>query len=288
MKGPWPGLTQRAEALAAGLPALLAEAERVAAAVREGAHGRRRSGAGDDFWQFRPYRPGDPAAAVDWRQSGKSDRLYVRENEWTAAETVWLWVDDSASMRWRSVTRLPEKKQRAHVIALALAFLLIEAGERVGVLGQDETPVSDRAGIARLAAMLTAPADGEAPPREVPRERGHLVLFSDFLSPEDDVDPWLQGLSGRGAKGHLVQILDPAEIDFPYQGRVLFSGLEGEPAYRSERAEDLAHAYTARLAALQDRLAGQARHLGWSVDAARTDEAAQAALIRLHAAVGGI
>lgn len=287
MRGSWSDLIQRAEALAAGLPALLAEAERIAAAAKEGAHGRRRSGAGDDFWQFRPYRSGDPATAVDWRQSGKSDRLYVRENEWTAAETVWLWVDGSASMRWRSETRLPEKRQRGHLIALALALLLIEAGERVGVLGQDGAPVADRAGIARLAAMLTDPAGQDDPPREVPRDRGHLVLFSDFLSPGDVVDPWLGGLSARGAKGHLVQILDPAEIGFPYKGRVLFSGLEGEETYRTERAEDLAGAYAARLAALQDRLAGQARRLGWSICAARTDEPAQAVLIRLHAAVRG-
>ena len=93
---------QRGEQLAAALPPLLVAAERVAATVAQGVHGRRRVGTGDAFWQFRQYQFGDAASRVDWRRSGKSDRLFVRETEWAAAESVWLWRDGSASMRWKS------------------------------------------------------------------------------------------------------------------------------------------------------------------------------------------
>src|ERR1700730_4772616 len=86
-------LQHRAEQLAARLPPLLVQAERVAATVAQGVHGRRRVGSGDSFWQFRPYVPGDPVARIDWRETAKSERAYVRENEWEAAQSVWLWSD---------------------------------------------------------------------------------------------------------------------------------------------------------------------------------------------------
>src|SRR5919198_4393785 len=84
------------EQLAATLPPLLVAAERVASTVAQGVHGRRRVGQGDSFWQFRQYEPGDSAARIDWRESAKSQRLYVRETEWEAAQSVWLWRDGSS------------------------------------------------------------------------------------------------------------------------------------------------------------------------------------------------
>ncbi|MFC7551412.1 DUF58 domain-containing protein [Pseudoroseomonas wenyumeiae] len=98
----------RAEALGARLPPLVVAAERVAATVMQGVHGRRRAGQGDAFWQFRPYTPGDALNRLDWRQSAKSDRLFVRETEWEAAQSVALWRDAGETMRWSS-GNLPQK-----------------------------------------------------------------------------------------------------------------------------------------------------------------------------------
>src|SRR4051812_34764592 len=100
---------QRAEHLASRLPPLLVLAERVAATVAQGVHGRRRVGQGETFWQFRRYQPGDSAEDIDWRQTAKTDRIFVRETEWEASQSVWIWRDASPSMRWRSTNKLPEK-----------------------------------------------------------------------------------------------------------------------------------------------------------------------------------
>src|SRR5262249_30048253 len=78
-------LRDRAGEAAAVLPPLLVAAERVAVTVAQGVHGRRRVGQGETFWQFRHYESGDAAARIDWRESAKSQRLYVRETEWEAA-----------------------------------------------------------------------------------------------------------------------------------------------------------------------------------------------------------
>ena len=90
--------------LAASLPRLVLEARRIAANVIHGLHGRRRAGAGESFWQYRRFVSGEPSQNVDWRRSARDDHLYVREQEWEAAHTVWLWPDRSPSMAFASQT----------------------------------------------------------------------------------------------------------------------------------------------------------------------------------------
>src|SRR6476660_8169711 len=114
--------------LAATMPRLILEARRVAATVIHGLHGRRRAGTGENFWQFRRFVSGEPAARVDWRRSARDDHLYVREQEWEAAHTVWIWPDRSASMLFRSHQARDSKLERGLIVAFALADLLVHAG----------------------------------------------------------------------------------------------------------------------------------------------------------------
>ena len=121
--------------LASKFPPLRLAARRLAATVRQGAHGRRRAGLGEAFWQFRPYQHFDTAMAVDWRQSAKRGRVFVRQREWQTAQTVWLWRKGSASMNYASAPALPSKRERADLLVLALASLLAAGDEAVGQPG---------------------------------------------------------------------------------------------------------------------------------------------------------
>src|SRR5689334_25347369 len=121
--------------LAASMPRLILEARKIAATVIHGLHGRRRAGSGENFWQFRRYVPGEEARRIDWRRSARDDNLYVREQEWEAAHTIWIWPDRSASMAFASKKSRDSKLERALIVAFALAELLVEGGERVGVPG---------------------------------------------------------------------------------------------------------------------------------------------------------
>ena len=112
------------------MPSLLVEAQRVAHTVTHGTHGRRRAGPGETFWQFRHFDVNDSVAAIDWRRSASSDHLFVREREWEAAHTVWLWPDLSPSMRFKSLLSKTSKESRAVILALALTELLARGGER--------------------------------------------------------------------------------------------------------------------------------------------------------------
>lgn len=274
-----------AEALAARLPPLLVAAERIAATVALGVHGRRRTGPGESFWQFRRYQAGDAATAIDWRQSARSDPLYVRETEWTAAQSVWVWPDPSASMRWRSRPALPEKRERALILALALAALLLRGGERVALLGERRAPATGGGVIGRLAAEMVAQgATAGLPTPPLPRH-GHCVLVSDFLLPAETVAAGLHRWAAAGVRGCLLQVLDPAEEVLPYSGRTHFIGAEDEGELLVPRAEALREAYGERLAAHREALAAAARVTGWTFAAHHTDTPPEPALLALHQAL---
>lgn len=280
-------LEREARDLSARLPPLLVEARRVAATVAAGMHGRRRAGPGETFWQFRRYQPGDPVQAIDWRRSARSDPVYVRETEWSAAQAVWLWADSSPSMRWRSSRRLPEKGGRAALLALALAVLLDRGGERVALLGGGARPSAGRAMLTRLARELADPQPGGGVPAADVDRHAQLVLLGDFLAPPETLETALRRLAQGGARGHLVQVTDPAEESLPYNGRVRFAGLEGEGEMLASRVEDLRDDYVERLTAHRAALAELARRLGWTFAVHHTDQPAQAPLLALHALLSG-
>ncbi len=280
---------EAALALSARLPALLLLADRVAATVAPGIHGRRRAGRGDAFWQFRPYQAGDAIARIDWRQTARGDRTFIRENEWESAQSLWLWADLSASMAWQSNKAYPQKMDRAALLLLALANLLLRGGERVGLLGDGRPASFGRAVMSSLASALPSLPQGEQGlpvPVKLPRH-GRIVLFADFLAPLDQVKARLFALAAQGVDGHLVQILDPAEEDLPFDGRVQFEGLENETGTLINRVEGVREAYRDRLAAHRAGLAAIARDFGWGFATHRTDHPPQTALLALYAHLSG-
>jgi uncharacterized protein (DUF58 family) len=277
---------RRAEALGARLPPLQVAAERVAATVAQGVHGRRRVGQGDSFWQYRPFLTGDTASQIDWRQSARSDRHYVRETEWEAAQTVCLWRDASASMRWRSKAAPMEKLERADLLLLALASLLLRGGERVRLLGGEPRGLSGRAGLDRMADQLGRLPEGSGVPPDVPLPRhARVVLIGDLLSPLVEIQAAVARMAAVPVTGHLLQILDPAEALLPYEGRVRFEGLEREADMLIPRVEGVRGAYADRLAAQQQGLGAIATAAGWGFAVHRTDHPPEAALLALYTAL---
>jgi uncharacterized protein (DUF58 family) len=280
-----------AEALGARLPALLIAANRVAATVAQGVHGRRRVGQGDSFWQFRRFVSGDPFARIDWRQSAKSGRgapegWFIRETEWEAAQTVCLWRDVSASMRWRSRQVPVEKRDRADLLLLSLASLLLRGGERVMMMRQGARSVANRSGLDRLVAELEGADDDSGLPPEVRLPRhGTVVLFSDFLSSLDEVKALIGRFAAVPVTGYLLQILDPAETALPYQGRVRFHGMEREGDTLIPRVESVRDTYAERLRAQQDGLASICATAGFGFGIHHTDHPPEMALLMLYQAL---
>ena len=289
---PAPALRDRAEQAAAALPPLLVAAERVAATVAQGIHGRRRVGQGETFWQFRQYQPGDAAARIDWRESAKSQRLYVRETEWEAAQSVWLWSDPSPSMNYSSAGYIaggdwPTKRDRADLLLMALACLLVRGGERLTLLGSGMAPISGRVVLSRLAALLERerPERDSLPAFEPLPRAAQLVLMGDFLAPLDTTHAIAARFAGAGLRGHMLQIVDPAEEDLPFEGRVRFEGIEEREALVVGRVESLRRDYDERFRRHGAGLAAIARAIGWTFGVHRTDHPPHLALLALYGAL---
>jgi uncharacterized protein (DUF58 family) len=280
-------LRARAETLGQSLPPLLAAAEHLSATVILGEHGRRRAGMGDEFWQYRPAHAGDSARMIDWRRSARADTHSVREREWQAAQSVTLWVDTARSMAFTGDKARPPKADRARLLALALAMLLLRGGERVGLAGDAAPPRSGRGQVDRLALALAddGAADYGAPVASGMVAHGRAVFLSDFLGDLTGVEQAMARASDKGVRGALVQVLDPAEESFPFDGRTIFESMGGTLRHETLRAGDLKVRYLARLAERKDRLAALGRASGWHYLTHHTGESAQAALLWLYRAV---
>ena len=284
-----PDLRTRAEALGQSLPPLLAEAEMLASTVMLGEHGRRRAGMGDEFWQYRPAHAGDSARMIDWRRSARSDAHFVREREWQAAQSVTIWVDQGRSMGFSGAKGREPKVDRARLLALALAVLLLRGGERVGLAGLAQ-PRSGRTQLLRLASRLVgegAADDYATPETEGMVAHGRGVFLSDFLGDLQGIEAGLARAADRGVKGILIQILDPSEEEFPFDGRTIFESMGRSLSHETKEAGNLRTRYLARLAERKDRLSVLARAVGWHFSTHHTGSPAQSALLWAYRALEG-
>lgn len=278
----------RARQRAALVPDCMVEAKRIANTVIAGWHGRRKRGIGENFWQFRPYSDGESFSRIDWRRSARDDHMYVRDREWEAAHTVWLWADMSPSMMYKSTLANVSKESRALVIMLALAEVLARSGERIGCPGIME-PVTARNAAERLAAaIMHAPPTSGLPDTRMIRGASDIVLIGDFLDDADTVMDRITPLARRGLRGHVVEVADPAEESFPYAGRTEFTDPETGAKLTSGRAETLRDDYRRAYIARRDSIAEQLRRMGWSFTHHLTDSLASEALVAVHMHLSGM
>ena len=280
-------LRSDAEDLAAPLPALLAEAEHLATTVLLGDHGRRRAGMGDTFWQYRPAQPHDEARSIDWRRSARSDTDFVQDKEWQIAQSIVLWVDQAASMTFQSTDALPTKAGRARTLAMAMAILLVRGGERVGLTSLRLPPRRGEAQLMRMAALLSKEDDIDygAPEAQGMLPHSRALFISDFLGDMQPVEEALMRAADRGVRGAILQILDPQEEAFPFDGRTIFQSMTGALEHETLKAGDLKKRYLDRLAERKTRLQHLARTTGWQFQTHRTDESSAKALLWLYGAM---
>jgi len=177
-------IRQNADELAQGFAELLAEARQLAANISLGAHGRRRAGVGEEFWQYRAAVDTDAVRDIDWRRSARSDAHFVRQQEWQNTQSVHIWADRGGSMNFRSKDDLPLKMERANVLALAISILLAKAGEKVGLMDIADPARQGVGHVDTLAAALSQTAlhnDFSIPPKKEMKQGQKAVFISDFL-----------------------------------------------------------------------------------------------------------
>ncbi len=276
----------KARRLGDALPPLVVKAERIATTVMLGAHGLRRAGPGETFWAYRKYAFGDPTQRIDWRKSAKADETLMRDNEWEAANTLWLWVDTSARMNFKSAPASETKSHHAQVLGLAMAALALRAHERVGLLGSGNRASYGRHVLPKLAFDLTQAPGNELPKPNRLQRRSTILLVSDFLMEPEELLNTLSTLAESGMRGHLLQVNDAAEENLPYGGRVDFLGLDIQARYRAKKVQTLRDDYSQAFMQHRQKVRGMARRLGFTFNLHRTDKSLTQAVLALHQVMG--
>ena len=275
-------ISQRAESFSQKLPPLLVKAERVAATVMLGVHGRKRAGPGENFWAYRNYSFGDSTQRIDWHKSSKSDSVFIRENEWEAANTLWLWSNIGARMDFKSHLATETKKERAQILQLALASLAIRAHERIGALGSQRRAGTGQLALRQMAEHVSKTNDHPLPVPTAMQRQSAAVLISDFLDEPELIKRAIAPLAESGVRGHLMQITDPAEETLPYDGRVEFLGLDQSAKFLANKTQDLRARYVEAFAAQRESVRQIATRLGWSFTVHHTNEQPSKCLQALH------
>lgn len=263
----------QAERAASGVPALVMRAEAIAASITHGEHSKRRAGSGEKFWQFRPYDSSDRPQDIDWKQSAKGEHVFVREKEWQNPQKILFWCAAGAGMEYSSNPALQTKHEAALVLSLTLALLMTRGGEQVAALGH-KRPGRSQAALQSLAeTLLENPIKGALPEAQALPMNAGLVMIGDFLDDLEDIKACFDALDGRSRQVIIIQILDPAEADLPFEGRALFRapGLEGAEPVRIEHVGEIRREYCARIEAHRKALAELCDRYGWLYLYYRTD-----------------
>lgn len=276
-----------ADRLADAYPPLLIQSQRIANAIVQGAHGRRRSGPGADFWQYRQYSPGDSISRIDWRKSARAGKTLIRETEWAATNTLYIWASQAAGMDFKSDLSTVSKRDRAAILALTVATLAIRAGERVSLMGWPQSAGHTRLVLRRMAACYSGAggddlASQSLPPKvQLPRF-ATCVLIGDFLEPLDQIKANFSRIADSGLYGHIIQVTDPAEETLPWHGRTEFIEMAGRGRFIAGRAESLREDYIAAMHRQREGLRQLARQLDWTFAVHHTDQSPHPLLMALY------
>ena len=278
-QAPLSQLKAEASALAGDLGTLTTHA-RAASAAHLGSAGRRKSGMGENFWQYRRHTAEDGADRIDWRRSAREENLFVRETELETARTFLFWADPSEGFHWSSGEALPHKADRALLLSMALAGALARSGERCGALGGGRGPVSGARAAARVGEDIRNIRAGTPFPRP-PRDTAAVVVCSDFYSPLADWRARLAPVAAKCRDGVLLQVCDPIEETYPFNGRVRFF----RPGQDSERligrAESIRDGYLDKFAQRRQDMTDLAAEIGWRFVSHVTSEAPRTPLGKL-------
>jgi len=247
-----------------------------------------------EFAEHREYVPGDDLRHIDWKAVARTDKFYLKQFEDETSLICYIIVDASESMSFRGPESSWSKFEFAQCLAASLAWLVLQQQDSVALAtfsDKIEEVVSPSGQAAQLQNVVTVLES--ATPRSKTQSgpalshlaerfnrRGIVFILSDMF---DDLEKSLAGLQRLRAQRHqiaVLQILDPAEIEFPYDRSMLFRGLEGQGSHRAD-SRTIRNAYLAELARFQRRLESACQESSVRHHLIRTDHAIDHVLGRL-------
>jgi len=266
-------------------------ARAVVEGVLSGLHKSPHQGQSVEFAEHKEYAPGDEIRHIDWKAYGKFDKYYVKRYEHETNLRAFLAVDASASMNYRSGDL--SKLDVACMLAASLAYLLVRQQDAVGLLvlkASGTVYIPPRASAGHLQAILQAleGLKGEGPTKlsdaaellseKAPR-RSAVVLLSDLFDEDPKALSRLLQLRLRKNDVSVFQVLDPAEVEFPFEDNTLFLSMEDDRQQQANPRE-IRESYLEEMGAFLEGAKKRCFELDCDYEAVRTDEALDRVLLR--------
>lgn len=232
----------------AKLHGLELRARRIVEGYVAGMHRSPYHGFSVEFAEHREYVPGDDLRYVDWKVFGKTDKVYLKQYEEETNLVCYLLLDTSESMRYKSDPAALSKLEYAQCIAAALSYLILHQQDSVGLVTFDQeirTLLRPSGHPSHLKQLLHVMEQSRAQRKtatgpifhdlaERLKKRGVVIILSDLF---DNVSSMMAGLKHFRHRRHEVvvfHVLDPAELDFPFEQPTMFQGLEELPDVLSD------------------------------------------------------
>jgi uncharacterized protein (DUF58 family) len=279
-------------AVLARLATLKLRARAIAEGVLTGLHRSPQHGASVEFAEHKEYAPGDEIRHIDWKAYGRFDRYYVKKYEQETNLRAWLVVDASGSMGFCGEEGRPTKLEHATALAASLAYVLVrqqDAAGAVAVADRVVRAIAPRAAASHLDAIVELLAGLEAKGatrlsaavdhvvEHAPR-RSQVAVFSDLFDEDGGVLKELAQLRRRRHEVTLFHVLDPAELEFPYDDATLFVSMEDDARVEAH-ARDVRRGYLAELSRWMEGIRREAAAADVEYVLCRTDAPADAVLV---------
>ncbi len=267
-------LRDEAEREISTLPALMMTAEEISESVIHGMHSQGKSGAGEKFWQFKEYQGTDRPQDIDWRQSAKSDTIFTKQKEWQTSQKTYIWCASGSSMDFKSSNKIYRKQACAQIISMSLALLLRRSDEQIGLFGDLKTGNSEDK-MHKIADILLNKSniDNKLPNLNDFALPNHasFIGISDFLSDIDKISDNFARILHSTKSAIIIQILDPAEIELPYKGRVSFKPNHDDDGYVINNVASIRGEYKNRMEIHINNVKSLCNELGWHYILHKTD-----------------
>ncbi|MCB1531600.1 MAG: DUF58 domain-containing protein [Alphaproteobacteria bacterium] len=274
-------LRTRAQSAASDIQSLMLTAQKAADSAMHGERAQRKAGSGEKFWQFREYVQGDRPQDIDWRQSAKTQRIYIRQKEWQSTQNTLLWCSHSPRMDFTSGS-WDSKQGSANIITMALTILIARAHEKVGLLNHAQAGRSEKT-LESIANILCGKNSAGTLPsltRPIPKDSA-VILVSDFLDEIEEIKTQLATIAEQSDNVVIIQTLDPAELSLPYEGRVVFEGVHESDQETVQNVASIRAQYQTKITAHIEALKTLCVNYGWHYLLHKTDEAVSAPIAAL-------
>ena len=271
--------------LLASLPSLEFRARFLVSGFLSGLHGSPYRGSRVEFKEFRDYQPGDSLRSVDWKLYARTDRLHVRLHQDESNMNVHILLDYSMSMSYRGGAAVLSKWDYARSLAAAVALFLSRQGDAFSLslagleLNGYDRPSSTQAHFQHVLSRLHREAD--APGCDwgrvldvllgLVRKRSIVLVISDFYSDPELFEPHLNRMRYLNCEPVFINVMDPSELDFDFDGPLLLSEMEGGSRLRMS-PDLIRREYLAALGAHAEKMADMLGRYGGEYLRLRTDE----------------